>query len=84
MMIRPSAMKMRLWGARAGRDGMSQAVIAAVIEYQSNPTYKAAMILAGALEPITVAARGDVYWDEQVKKGQARTYAMMEKVKGGE
>ena len=32
------------------------------------------MILAGALEPVTIAARSDEYWTEQVCKGRRQTF----------
>jgi hypothetical protein len=53
---------------------MSRFIQDRIDEYNADPSYKNAIILAGALEPITIAARSDDYWTEQVNKGRLKTF----------
>lgn len=57
-------------GESLGREGMSERVIAAVVDWQkSGATHKGAMFLAGRLKAIAMMANADDYWKEQVGKG---------------
>ena len=61
------AKQMRAQGRRLGRAGMSLRVKKIIDEFDGS--YKGAMKLAGRMKAITQAAKCDLYWDEQVKKG---------------
>lgn len=54
-------------GAALGRAGLSEAVIAAVAEFDGS--YKGAMVLAGRLKAVSQAASFDGYWSEKVGDG---------------
>lgn len=56
-------------GARLGRSGLSARVLYLVEEFIKDPTYKKAMQLAGRLRAISIAAKFDEYWTEQVNNG---------------
>lgn len=56
-------------GQALGRAGLSEAVIAAVGQWDGQ-SYKGAMELAGKLKVIAAAARCDDYWTEKVGKGE--------------
>ncbi|QDP65818.1 MAG: hypothetical protein Unbinned7865contig1001_17 [Prokaryotic dsDNA virus sp.] len=58
---------MRKWGSLVGREGMSQAAIKAVEEFDGS--YKGAMELAGRMMAIAQAAKCDDYWSEKVVRG---------------
>ena len=67
------AKELRKQGARINRAGMSQRVLILVNEFVKNDgSYKGAMKLAGRLKAITIAARCDEYWSEQVNKGYTK------------
>lgn len=68
------AKDLRVEGKRLGRAGMSQRVIALVEAFNTDEgyTYKKAMELAGALKAISIAAKVDTYWTEQVNRGYRR------------
>lgn len=61
------AKELRKHGDRIGREGMSQAVIKAIDEFDGS--YIGAMILAGRCKAIAQAAKCDSYWDEKVSIG---------------
>ena len=61
------AKELRKHGDRIGREGMSEAVIKAVAEFDGS--YKGAMILAGRCKAIAQAAKCDSYWTEKVSIG---------------
>ena len=71
------AKELRKQGDRLGRAGMSQYVIKAVDEFDGS--YKGAMKLAGKLKAITLAARGDSYWDEMWRRGYTRALSEIER-----
>lgn len=62
--------EMQDWGKSVGREGMSQAAIKAVDEFDGS--YKGAMILAGKMKAIAQAAKCDDYWSEKVGMGYQR------------
>ena len=67
------AKELRIEGERLGRAGMSERVLAVVVDFaNSGMSYKEAMILAGRMKAISHAAKCDGYWDEQVSKGYHR------------
>ncbi|MGI9504732.1 MAG: hypothetical protein ACR2RE_16945 [Geminicoccaceae bacterium] len=64
---------LRAQGARIGRAGMSQRVQRLLLAYlEAGGGYKSAMILAGQMRALAVAAKCDDYWNEQVSKGWTR------------
>jgi hypothetical protein len=63
---------MRLWGAKVGRDGMSEAAIKAVEEFDGS--HKGAMELAGRMKAIAQAAGCDEYWSEKVGHGYHKQF----------
>lgn len=60
----------KMLGKVLGRAGLSEAVIAAVKEWDGE-SYKGAIELAGKLKVIAAAARCDEYWSEKVGRGEA-------------
>jgi hypothetical protein len=64
--------KIQKEGERLGRLGLSLRVIDLVAEFQKNPNYHQAMILAGRMRVIACAAGQDDYWREQIGKGESR------------
>lgn len=58
---------MKKWGKSVGRDGMSEAAIKAVEEFDGS--YKGAMELAGKMKAIAQATSCDDYWSEKMNKG---------------
>ena len=63
------AKELRQQGERLGREGLSQRSITVVREFNKDPSYKAAMILAGRMKAIAQAAKCDGYWSEIVSRG---------------
>ena len=66
------SLDLRCHGARLGRAGLSQRAHDLVIEYATkHPTghWREAIILAGKLRAISLAARGDEYWKEKTDAG---------------
>lgn len=61
--------ELRKFGAKIGRDGMSQAAIDAIDAWDGS--YKGVMQLCGQLSLIAKAATCDDYWSEQVKRGES-------------
>ena len=64
--------ELRKQGERLGRDGLSQRVNDLVLGFaKKHPEghYKEAIILAGRLRAISLAARVDSYWGEKTDKG---------------
>lgn len=62
-------------GDRLGRKGLSEAVIAAVSEFDGS--YKQAMNLAGRLQAIAQAAKADNYWREKVEDGFQKQFELL-------
>lgn len=58
---------MKRWGKSVGREGMSEAAIKAVEEFDGS--YKGAMELAGKMKAIAQASTSDDYWSEKVSRG---------------
>lgn len=56
-------------GERLGRAGLSRRIISLVAEFQKNPTYIGAVILAGRLSAIATACKFDEYWREKSEDG---------------
>ena len=59
-------------GAKLGREGLSQRVERLISEHRENYPeghYKEAMILAGHIHALVLAAHYDPYWFEQTYKG---------------
>lgn len=57
---------------RLGRDGISQRINDLVLEFAKNYPdghYKEAVILAGRLRALSLAARADSYWGEKTDHG---------------
>lgn len=63
------AKKLKKEGERLGRAGLSKRVIFLVNEFNSDPTYKNAIKLAGRFKAISQACRFDHYWDEKMEMG---------------
>jgi hypothetical protein len=64
--------KLRKEGGRLGRDGLSQRVndlVLAFAKKHPNGHYREAIILAGRLRAISLAARSDSYWGEKTDSG---------------
>ncbi len=64
--------KLRKQGQRLGRDGLSQRVNDLVLDFAKkhpNGHYREAIILAGKLRAISLAARVDSYWCEKTDNG---------------
>ena len=61
---------MKKWGQRVGRDGMSEAAIKAVEDFDGS--YKGAMELAGKMKAIAQATHSDDYWLEKMNRGYHR------------
>lgn len=64
--------KLRKQCDRLGRDGLSQRANDLVLEFaKKHPTghYREAIILAGKLRAISLAARADTYWGEKTDSG---------------
>ena len=59
-------------GERLGRAGLAARVIALVNEFQKNPTYIGAIILAGRMSAIATACKFDDYWHEKAEYGWFR------------
>jgi hypothetical protein len=70
--------EMQKWGKDVGRDGMSEAVIQAVKEFDGE-SYKGAMELAGRLKAIAQAAGCDDYWSEKVGRGYHKELSRAER-----
>lgn len=63
---------LRKQGERLGRDGLSQRVNDLVLDFAKkhpNGNYREAIILAGRLRAISLAARSDLYWGEKTDLG---------------
>lgn len=63
--------ELRKQGERLGRAGLSERVFTLVDEFNQEHvrSYKNAMVLAGKLKAIAMAAKADGYWDEKVSMG---------------
>ena len=66
-------------GKELGRAGLSELTIEAVAEFDGS--YKGAMLLAGRLKAIALAANYDEYWKEKVAKGFYHQVDIMHKDK---
>ncbi|ADM26700.1 hypothetical protein PP590_gp73 [Pseudoalteromonas phage HS1] len=70
--------KLRNYGGKVGRQGLSLAAQKAVNEYDGS--YKGVMELCGKLSVLAKAATSDIYWDEQVDRGVRKQELEVEKV----
>ncbi len=61
--------QLKKYGRDLGRAGLSLSVYSAVDAFNQNRTYKNAMILAGQLKAVAIAAQYDDYWREKVNIG---------------
>lgn len=61
--------RLREHGRRLGRPGISQRVHDLVDRYVSEPSYRAAITLAGHLRVLSMAAGFDAYWGEKTTSG---------------
>lgn len=64
--------QLRKQGERLGRDGLSQRVNDLVLEFAKKYPeghYREAIILAGRLRAISIAAKSDSYWGEKTDHG---------------
>jgi hypothetical protein len=64
--------KLRKAGAELDREGLSKRVEQLISEHREkypDGHYREAMILAGRLHALVLAAKFDVYWTEQTRKG---------------
>ncbi len=59
--------KLRMYGDKVGREGMSLEAQKAISEYDGS--YKGVMELCGKLSLLAKAATCDEYWHEQVNRG---------------
>jgi len=68
---------MKRWGKSVGREGMSEAAIAAVEDFDGS--YKGAIELAGKMKAIAQATSCDVYWSEKMNKGYHKQLSVAER-----